>query len=918
LAKNLKLNIKNTQIAEAINLGGLKEKFAKRKADIEELAPSSEEKANLEKPEGKATITPEAKAEADERPKEEVKRVRARSRSMFAEPRSTLPLAAETEQELVAKKSRKKSSEELRQEIFGEVTAEPSLPSEEAPGSSSPPFPISSPLPPQANEPPTPMQEILPLPKATLDRLLAPKRYPRRSPLSSMERLDAPIPQEKKETSQLGPTGRHINDLLNARLPKPEEKVLPVAAPGKEEKERIDKGEEEKKAKGRVKEGTTEETTTAKKVGRPGKATREFRDLKPAAKKSSDQRSFDARDRYGLRSSDEEQHWRKKRAHKHIAVQEDTTTRPTSLKVRLPIALKDLAVEMKLKASQLLAKLLIQGVMLTLNDQLDDETVVQLLGQEFGCDITIDRAEQERIRITDKSIQEEIAAAASERLYTRPPVVAFMGHVDHGKTSLIDAIRSSNRAASEAGAITQHMGAFRCTTAVGDLTILDTPGHEAFSAMRARGAKITDIVVLVVAGDEGIRQQTVEAIQHAKAAQVAIVVAINKCDKPNFNAEQVYRQLAEHELLPEVWGGQTVTVPCSATSGEGVNTLLEMLALQAEVLELKASPDMRARGTVLESQMHKGLGVVATVLVQNGTLRHGDAVVFESLWGRIKTMKDEFGQEIEEALPSTPVAITGLSGLPDAGEEFIVVKNEKEAREIAEVRLQGMRQARLLQKPKFSLESLLQQAQDTPKKILNVVLRADVQGSLEALRTALEKIESSKVIINVIFAGIGEIAESDVHLAAASKTIILGFHTQVEHHADLLIKELGVQVRLHDIIYHAVDDIKDIMSGLLDKVAQEEIKGKALVKATFKSSHHGTIAGCQVVEGTIHRNNKMRIIREKETIWQGDIASLRRVKEDVREVQKGLECGILLVNCNNLMEGDILEAFQVVYLSQQL
>jgi translation initiation factor IF-2 len=569
----------------------------------------------------------------------------------------------------------------------------------------------------------------------------------------------------------------------------------------------------------------------------------------------------------------------------------------------------------------LISKLFLQGTVVTLNDLLEDETTVQLLGQEFGCDISIDTTEEQRIQITDKSIKEELQQADPSQLVLRPPVVAFMGHVDHGKTSLIDAIRNTNRIAGEAGAITQHIGAFLCKTAIGEIAILDTPGHEAFSAMRARGADVTDIVVLVVAGDEGLRQQTIEAIQHSKAAGVIIVVAINKCDKPNFNAENVYRQLSENELLPESWGGQTITINCSAVSGEGIPELLEMLALQAEVLELKANPHTRARGSVLESEMHKGLGAVATVLVQNGTLKRGDAVVFGQLWGRVKTMHNEFRQELQEAGPSTPVQITGLSGLPEAGQEFIVVKNEKEAREISAARSEGLRQSNLLlqQKRRGTMESLVQQASEgAGKKFLNIVLRADVQGSLEALKNALLKIESDKVEVNIIFAAVGEVSESDVQLAAASKAVILGFHTQIESHAEPLVKQLNVPVRLHNIIYHAIDDIKIVMTGLLEKIPQETEKGKALVKATFKSSHTGIIAGCQVTEGAIHRNNNIRLIRDDQVIWKGTIASLKRVKEDVREVLKGLECGILLNNYSDIREGDILEAYEITYIEQKL
>lgn len=647
---------------------------------------------------------------------------------------------------------------------------------------------------------------------------------------------------------------------------------------------------------------------------------KEFREHKPAApKKAEPQRSFDARDRHGLRADQEEQTWRKRRPqHKMRPVQQEEIIRPKSLKIRIPITVKDLASEMKLKASQLIAKLFMKGVVLTLNDFLDDETAIQLLGHDFDCEIHIDRSEETRLRITDKTIKQEIQETSPETLILRPPVVAFMGHVDHGKTSLIDAIRKSDVAAGEAGAITQHIGAFKCHTAVGDLTILDTPGHEAFSAMRSRGADVTDIIVLVVAGDEGIRAQTIEAITQAQAANVPILVALNKCDKPNFNAENVYRQLSEHNLLAEAWGGQTITVNCSAVSGEGIKELLEMLALQAEVLELRANPDSRARGTVIESEMHKGLGSVATVLVQNGTLRLGDALVFNQQFARVKTMHDEHGKELMTAGPSTPVKITGLSDLPEAGSEFIVVKNEKEAMEIAEKRSEGQRHA-LLHLAKRGAESFLaEKASGIKKKILNLILRADVQGSVEALKTSLLKITSDKIELNIISAGVGEISESDVQLASASKATIVGFHTKIESHAESLIKATKVTVKLHDIIYHAVDDIRAIMLSMLDKIAKESDVGEAEVKAIFKSSQLGIIAGCQVTEGVIKRSSHVRQVRDNKVIWKGPIHSLKKVKDDVREMAKGHECGIVLQNNNDIKVGDILQAFEITYLEQEL
>lgn len=923
MAKNLKINIKNTQIAEAINLSGLKGKLAKKKEE------ETEKKASTAKP------TPRnVKTEGEELPKEEAPRIRARSKSAFAEPvaeslttkessESTMGQIPEAEEKNSSRGGtqnwlqeeepvRVKTSAELRQEIFGE---EPSSP---APANKS-----------SLKEHESMVSEPLPAPKPPVFTTPPPTHLreegagTKEAPLPFSEKRE--ISPEKAASTKLGPTGKHIKDYLK---PKPvvsaprSSSPAPSSAPAAS-KESAEAGKEKQKTKFvKAKPFEKDDLKTLEEEKNAGKASKfkEFRDVKPARRQETKQ--FDARDRQGLRTSDDDQQWRRRRGKPQRAqIQEDLTVRPTSLKIRLPISIKDLASEMKLKASQLISKLFLQGLVVTLNDLLEDETTIQLLGHEFGCEIAIDTAEEKRIQITDKSIKEELLQTSPEQLQLRPPVVAFMGHVDHGKTSLIDFIRKSNRASGEAGAITQHIGAFLCKTPIGDIAVLDTPGHEAFSAMRARGADVTDIVVLVVAGDEGLRQQTIEAIQHAKAAHVIIVVAINKSDKPNFNPDNVYRQLAEQDLLPEVWGGQTITVNCSAITGQGIPELLEMLALQAEVLELRANPKTRARGTVLESEMHKGMGAVTTVLVQNGTLRRGDALVFGQLWGRVKTMHNEYRQELQEAGPSTPVEITGLSGLPEAGQEFIVVKSEKEAREISEARSEGFRQSHLLlqQKKKTSMESLLQvSSSGSGKKVLNLILRADVQGSLEALKAALLKIQAEKVDLDIVFTGVGEISESDVQLAAASKAVIIGFHTQIESHAEPLIKQLGIQVRLHNIIYHAIDDVKAVMTGLLDKIAQETEKGKALVKATFKSSQAGVIAGCQVIEGTIHRSYHIRVRRGDEIVWKGTMASLKRVKEDVREVQKGLECGILLNNFSDIHQDDILEAYEVTYISQEL
>lgn len=936
MAKNLKINIKNTQIAQAVNLGNIKKTVLKKKEEKEvnpelpaaeipqEKAKASAKPEEKAKPEIKAKGEPKAKATPSPLPEEEVKeeapRMKARSRSAFRESQesATSPQAAEEESEVFEHISEPVEEYTPPKEVAAEPIAlqveikeEPPIETLKAHASKFQDLPKKEP----AKKIPPPKPEVV---ISSHHKLLRPKE-----PHTFLK--DLPV-REK-----FGPTGKHVKDLVPPkRPPSPPPQTNRGPSQGGYQggsynrphpggpREPFRPGQPRPQGPRPAPQTTTPAPAAqeADKESAKKAKFKEYRDVKPAKKTEAGR--FDSRDRQGLSAGEDEARWRKKKSSKQYREEEDITIRPTSLKVRLPILLKDLAAEMKLKASQLIQKLFLQGVVVTLNSILDDETTIQLLGHEFGCEITIDTSKEDRIRITDKSIQQEIKESPEDELVIRPPVVAFMGHVDHGKTSLIDYIRKSNRASGEAGAITQHIGAFMSHTAVGDIAFLDTPGHEAFSAMRARGANVTDIVVLVVAGDEGIRQQTIEAIQHAKAAGVIIVVAINKSDKPNFNPETVYRQLSEQELLPEAWGGQTITVNCSAITGDGIKELLEMLALQAEVLELKANPKSRARGSVIESEMHKGLGAKATVLVQNGTLKKGDSLVFESFWGRVKTMYDENGKEIETAGPSHPVEITGLSGLPEAGQEFIVVKSEKEAKEISDMRSEGLRQTNLLQKKKLSMENLLTQASASGKKILNVVLRADVQGSLEALKVALGKIESSKAELNIIFSGVGEISESDVQLAAASKAVILGFHTQIESHADLLVKEVGVIVKLHDIIYHAIDEVKALMQGLLDKISVETERGKALVKATFKSSQLGTIAGCQVMEGVINRNHLIRVRRGNDVVFKGTIASLKKIKEDVREVAKGIECGILINGFNDAKENDIIEAYEITYLSQDL
>lgn len=712
-------------------------------------------------------------------------------------------------------------------------------------------------------------------------------------------------PSQSASTTQrvrLGPTGKHINDLKEEVRPAtPQRNKSSSFSPQKTT------GRDASSENPSPSQTPTFRNAPKKKASEQDEPRRQRSTLRPSHKMGKADL---------MRSMDEDGRWRKRRVKKSKSASEVAALRPSSLTVRTPILVKDLAAAMKLKASELVGKLFLQGVAITLNDYLDDETTIVLLGQEFGCEIAIDTSEEEMIAVTSKTILEEIQNCPEEEIINRPPVIAFMGHVDHGKTSLIDRIRSTNRVEGESGSITQHIAAFKCETTHGPLTILDTPGHAAFEDMRERGAKVTDVIVLVVAGDDGIMPQTDEAIRHAKSVNATIVVAINKCDKASFNLDQVYRQLSERELLPEAWGGQTITVNCSAKTGEGIDTLLELVALQSEVLELRANGSSRARGTVIEAQLHKGLGNVATVLVQNGSLKHGDSLVLGCSWGRVKTLRNEYGNDVASVAPGLPAYITGLDSLPSAGDEFIVVPTEKEARNIASARLEQRKQQHIASSRK-TLDSLFAQA-SSDKKIYNVILRADVQGSLEALQVALVNIKSDKIDLKVVDEGIGEISESDIELAAASDATIIGFHTKVEPHTVDLIKEKGICVKCFDVIYHAVDGVKELMRAALDKLPQEQPLGSAAVKAVFKSSHTGRIAGCLVTDGKVERGVFARILREGKEIAKTKISSLRRENDDAKEVLKGYECGIVFDSFKEIAVDDEIQAYTVIYIDQEL
>ena len=565
------------------------------------------------------------------------------------------------------------------------------------------------------------------------------------------------------------------------------------------------------------------------------------------------------------------------------------------------VTVAELAGRLNVTASEILAKLLDLGIISHINQQLSED-VLSIIAEEYGVKIVLnaDPGEDELQSIIDEEDE--------GNLRTRAPVVTVLGHVDHGKTSLLDAIRETNVIASEAGGITQHIGAYSVNVQGKQIVFLDTPGHEAFTAMRARGAQVTDIAVLVVAADDGVMPQTIEAYNHARAADVPIIVALNKIDKPNANVDKVKKQLAEIGLLPEEWGGDTIFVELSALKKQGIEELMEMILLVAEMGELKASFTRHARGTVIEAELDKGRGPVATVLIQDGVMKVGDPIICGSIYGKVRAMCDEKGRKIEKAVPSTPVEVLGLSEVPQAGDTFLVIKDEKFARQIAEKRGYKLREATLRKTQKASLDDLFKQLQDDEVD-LKIIIKADVQGSAEALQESLEKIEHEQVRIKIIHKGVGAINESDVMLASASNAIIIGFNVMPQAGARKLAEREKVEIKTYKIIYEVIEDVKAAIKGLLKPKFQEVVLGQAEVRQVFKVSRVGSIAGSYVLEGTINRNCSIRIIRDGTVIHEGRIASLKRFKDDVKEVSSGFECGILLEHFNDIKEGDIFEAF---------
>lgn len=575
---------------------------------------------------------------------------------------------------------------------------------------------------------------------------------------------------------------------------------------------------------------------------------------------------------------------------------------PEKIEFTNSMTVGQLAEELGKESAEIIKKLMMLGVMATINQELDKDTV-ELIASEYGVPveevIILEETELEKYEVEDKE----------EDMQVRPPVVTIMGHVDHGKTTLLDSIRKTKVVEGEAGGITQHIGAYQIEENGKKITFLDTPGHAAFTTMRARGAEVTDTTILVVAADDGVMPQTIEAINHAKAAEVPIIVAVNKIDKPTANPDRVMQELTEHGLVPEAWGGETIFVPLSAKTGEGIDELIEMILLVSEVAELKANPNRAAKGTVIEAELDKGRGSVATLLVQTGTLQVGDPIVVGNTFGRVRAMVNDIGRRVKTAGPSTPVEITGLNDVPNAGDQFLVFKDEKTARQVGEARASKQLDEQRSDKAKLSLDDLFEQIKQGEVKDINLIVKADVQGSAEALTAALQKIEVEGVKVKIIHTGVGAITESDIILASASNAIVIGFNVRPDGNAKSTAETENVDIRLHRIIYKVIDEIEAAMKGMLDPEYEEKVIGQVEVRQTFKVSKIGTIAGGYVTEGKITRDSGIRLIRDGVVIFEGEVDVLKRFKDDVKEVAQGYECGITIMKYNDIREGDVMESF---------
>lgn len=705
--------------------------------------------------------------------------------------------------------------------------------------------------------------------------------------------------------------------------------LLALQAEDKRKKEELAKRRQEEEAKKleeeqkKAKASNLSEGTLHKPAAKDGAAAKPAKDKDGKKTKNSDWNDAENKKR-GLKTRGDalaptgKMGWRapkgKHKSH-HENEQQHGFTAPTEAiihDVLVPetITVAELAHKMAVKSGEVIKALMGMGMMVTINQVLDQETAM-ILVEEMGHRAQAAAANDPESFLEETSHEEAV-------LETRPPVVTIMGHVDHGKTSLLDYIRRTRVASAEAGGITQHIGAYHVETPRGMVTFLDTPGHEAFTAMRARGAKTTDIVILVVSADDGVMPQTIEAIHHAKAANVPLVVAINKIDKPDADPERVKMELVSQEVVPEDFGGEVMFRPVSAKTGQGIDDLLEAVLLQAEVLELKAPKNTPAKGMVIEGRLDKGRGPVTTILVQSGILRRGDMVLAGTTYGKVRAMLDETGRDVKEAGPSIPVEILGLSDVPSAGEEMIVLNDERKAREIANFRQGKFRDVKLAKQQAAKLENMFENMGENVAQTLSLIIKSDVQGSYEALSTSLQKLSTNEVKVNVIHTGVGAISESDVNLSAASKAVLIGFNVRPDTGARKLIESLGVDVRYYNIIYEAVDEIKAALSGMLAPEQKESMIGTVEVREVFTISKIGTIAGCYVQDGIIKRSSKVRLLRDNVIIHTGELDSLKRFKDDVKEVKNNFECGLSLKNYNDIQVGDILEVYEIVEVARKL
>ena len=713
------------------------------------------------------------------------------------------------------------------------------------------------------------------------------------------------IALQTAEAAQKQQRKRKSTKEAEAPAPQVEAAVVPVVA------EAAKPAEEPKKV--------TTEGTLHKPAAKPNeKAAKPKPAKKPDAWKDESAKRRGLKTRGDTSGGGQSWHTRSGRGGRHktetaVSEQAFTAPEPVVREVLVPetITVAALAQKMSVKAAEVIKVLMKLGSMVTINQVIDQETAM-IVVEEMGHIAKPAKLDDPESFLVDEGEKHDVVAEA------RAPVVTVMGHVDHGKTSLLDYIRRTRVASGEAGGITQHIGAYHVTTPRGMITFLDTPGHEAFTAMRARGAKVTDLVVLVVAADDGVMPQTLEAVNHAKAAKVPVLVAVNKVDKPEANPEKIRQELAAHQVVPEEWGGDAMFQDVSAKTGQGIDELLERILLQAEVMELKAPKDAPARGVVIESKLDKGRGPVATILVQSGTLKRGDVVLAGAVFGRVRAMLNEAGHPIQEAGPSIPVEIQGLSDVPLAGEEVMVLGDERKAREIALFRQGKFREVKLAKQQTLKLEGVYDQMTVGQAKALSLIIKADVQGSYEALSQSLEKLSTAEVKVNIVHAGVGAITESDVNLALASNAVIIGFNTRADATARKLVAAHGIDLRYYNIIYEAVDEVKSALSGMLAPEKKESILGLVEIRQVFKISKIGTVAGCYVLDGLVRRGSLIRVLRDNVVIHSGELDSLKRFKDDVREVKAGFECGLSVKNFDDLKVGDQLEAYEVVEIARSL